>query len=194
MRKYSILAIFTLICTLCFAREDFKNVVLVSSENRNIILEYYGLEKISTTLTIKDESHSVLFQETKTTPNLLTNEFLLNELSGNTFIVHLENKYKSIKTAYRFDESRDQAIPEGNAIEVFKPIFSQKGKEVTVYLLNSFQKKVTIEVIDIHGSNLVPKIITTKSAITQVFDFSSFTKKARIRVKNSQSFTKEFKF
>ncbi len=194
MRKYQILAIIALLSTISFAKDNFKNIVLVSSENRNVVLEYHGLEMINTTLTITDQSSSVIFQETRKTPDLLAHEFLLKELNGDTFNVRLENKYKSIQTTYKFDKSEDRAIIQGNPIEIFKPIFSKNGKQVTVYLLNSLQKKVVIEVIDIHGNALVPKIISTQSVITQLFDFSSFTSKARIRIKNGQYFIKEFAF
>ncbi len=194
MRKYQLLAITALLSTISFAKDNFKNIVLVSSENRNVVLAYYGLEMINTTLTITDQFSSVLFQETKKTPDSLEREFLLQKLNGDTFIVHLENKYKSIQTTYKFDNSKDSVMAQGNPIEIFKPVFLKKGKEVTVYLLNSFQRKVIIEVIDKNGDALVPKIISTKSAITQVFDFSSFTSKARIRIKNGEYFSKEFAF
>ncbi len=194
MKKSLILITIALFSSISFANDNFKNVVLVSSENKNIVLEFYGLEKINTSLSITDQSNVILFQETEKTPGLLKNKFSLNKLKGDTFVVHLENKYKSIKTTYKFDKSKNKAIAQGNPIEVFKPIYKQNEKKVTVYLLNSFQKKVTIEVLDIHGNALVPKLITTKPVINQMYDFSPFTSTARIRIKNGQSFIKEFAF
>ncbi len=192
MKKYIALTLITFLSTVSFANDGFKNIVLVSSENRNMVLEYFGFEDIKTTLTIKNQFDTILYNETEKTPDLLQQEFNLNGEKGDKFIVRIENKYKSIEVTYTFDGQR--AIAHGKPIEIFKPLFIKNGKEVLLYLLNSLEKKVIIDIVDEQGNTLVPKIISNKSVIKKLFDFSALSSKARIRVRNGRYFIQEFTF
>ncbi|MEW7292991.1 hypothetical protein [Aquimarina sp. 2304DJ70-9] len=192
MKKYLTLVLIVVLNTVSFASDDFKNIVLVSSENKTILLEYFGFEDIQTTITIKDRSNAIMFNQTEKSPNQLQQEFSLDRLNGDRFKVHIENKYKSIEVTYKFDKQR--AIVQGKPIEIFKPIFIKKEKEVLLYLLNSLEKKVIIDVVDEQGNTLIPKIISTKLVVKKLFDFSSFKSKARIRVRNGKYFIQEFTF
>ncbi len=189
MKKYQIVVIAVLLSTFSFASDDFKSVVLLSSENKNVILAYNGFENIETSIMINDQFETVLFQETKKSPKLLSTQFSLNELKGNIFMVRIENKYKVIEVVYKFDNNK--AIIEEQPIEIFKPIFYQKEGEVLIYLLNPLEKKVIIDVLDEDGNELIPTMVSTKLVIQKTLDFSEYRSKAMIKIKNGKYFTKK---
>ncbi|GAA4277431.1 hypothetical protein [Aquimarina mytili] len=192
MKTHLTLVLVVFLYTVSFANDSFKNIVLVSSENKNITLDYFGFESIETSLIIKDRSNIVLFNETAKKPDLLQQKFSLNELNGDMFIIRIENKYKSIEATYKYDG--ETAMAQGHPNEIFKPIFIKKEKEVLLYVLNSLQRKVVIDIVDEYGNTLVSKIVSSKSVIKKLFDFSSFTSKAKIRVSNGEYFVQEFNF
>ncbi len=189
MKKYQIVVIAVLLSTFSFASDGFKSVVLLSSENKNVVLAFNGFENIETSIMINDQFETVLFQETKKSPKLLPTQFSLNELKGNIFMVRIENKYKVIEVIYKFDNNK--AIIEEQPIEVFKPIFYQKEGEVLIYLLNPLEKKVIIDILDEDGNELVPTMVSTKLVIQKTLDFSEYRSKAMIKIKNGKYFIKK---